>query len=79
MCKKVYLKIPTIRDLHYRQEWMKDIKTMSYNAGYDINLKGYDIATGTISKTDEEMIAWFNNWINKEPDKYFAYIYDKNI
>ena len=77
--QKVYLKIPTIQDLHYRQEWMKDIKTMSYNAGYDINLKGYDIATGTISKTDEEMIAWFNNWINKEPDKYFAYIYDKNI
>lgn len=42
--QKVYLKIPTIKDLHYRQEWMKDIKTMSYNVGYDINLKGYDIA-----------------------------------
>ena len=52
--QKVYLRIPTIQDLHYRQEWMRDIKTMSYNAGYDINLKGYDIATGTISKTDEE-------------------------
>lgn len=59
---KIYLKIPTIQDLHYRQEWMKDIKTMFYNAGYDIKLKSYDIATGTISKTDEEMIAWFNNW-----------------
>lgn len=77
--QRVYLKVPTIHDLHYRQKWMKDIKTMSYNAGYNMNLKGYDFATGTISKTDEEMLTWFNNWINKEPDKYFAYIYDENI
>lgn len=75
----IYLKVPTIDELHYRQEWMKDPKTMSYNAGYDIELKGYDKATGTITKTDEEMINWYNNWINKEPDKYFAYIYDKEI
>ena len=25
------------------------------------------------------MIIWYNNWINKEPDKYFAYIYVKDI
>ena len=25
-----------------------------------------------LAKTDEEMINWYNNWINKEPDKYFA-------
>ena len=75
----VYLKVPTIDELHYRQEWMKDPKTMSYNAGYDMDLKGYDKKIGTITKTDEEMISWYNNWINKEPDKYFAYIYDKNI
>lgn len=75
----IYLKIPKIRDLHYRQEWMKDSNTMSYNAGFDIDLKGYDKETGTITKTDEEMITWYNNWINKEPDKYFAYIYVKDI
>lgn len=71
----IYLKVPYIEDLHYRQEWMKDPKTMSYNAGYDIDLKGYDKETGTITKTDEEMITWYNNWVNKEPDKYFAYVY----
>ena len=75
----IYLKVPSIEDLHYRQEWMKEKKTMSYNAGYDIDLKGYDKKTGTITKTDEEMITWYNNWINKEPDKYFAYIYDFEI
>ena len=76
---KVCLKIPTIQELHYRQEWMKKPKTMSYNAGYDMDLKGYDKTTGTITKTDEEMITWYNNWINKEPDKYFAYIYNNDI
>ena len=25
------------------------------------------------------MITWYNNWVDKEPDKYFAYIYDENI
>ena len=25
------------------------------------------------------MVEWYNNWINKEPDKYFAYIYDYEI
>ena len=75
----ICLKVPNIQELHYRQEWMKDPKTMSYNAGYDIELKGYDKKTGIITKTDEEMINWYNNWVNKEPDKYFAYIYDSEI
>lgn len=77
--KRVYLKVPSVDELHYRQEWMKDPKTMSYNAGYDIDLKGYDKKTGIIIKTNEEMLSWYNNWTNKEPDKYFAYIYDENI
>ena len=76
---EVYLKVPSIDELHYRQEWMKDTNTMSYNKDYDIDLKGYDKNTGTISKTEEEMINWYNNWINKEPDKFFSYIYIDNI
>lgn len=75
----IYLKVPTIDELHYRKDWMKDPKTMSYNAEFDMELKGYDKNTGTITKTDEEMINWYDNWINKEPDKYFAYIYDETI
>ena len=75
----IYLKVPSIEELHYRQEWMKDEKTMYYNAGFDIDLEGYDKETGTITKADEEMINWYNNWINKEPDKYFAYVYDGEI
>ena len=61
----IYLKVPSIEELHYRQEWMKDINTMSYNAGYDIDLKGYDKITGTITKTDEEMMNKILNIINE--------------
>lgn len=71
----IYLKVPNIDEIHYRQKWMNDPKTMSYNAGYDLDLKGYDKNTGIISKTDDEMIDWYNKWVNKEPDRYFAYIY----
>ena len=53
----IYLKVPGIDELHYRQEWMKDAKTMSYNAGFDMDLKGYNKENGTITKTDEEMIG----------------------
>ena len=77
--EKVYLNVPSIDDLHYRKEWMKDPTTMSYNAGFDIDLKGYDKKTGTISKTDEEMLEWYYKWADKEPDRYFAYIYADGI
>lgn len=76
---KIYLKVPSKEDLHYRQEWMKDPKTMNYNSGFDMELKGYDKNSGTISKTNDEMIDWYNKWVNKEPDRYFAYIYVDEI
>ena len=76
---KIYLKVPELNEMHFRQKWMNDPKTMNYNAGYHYDIKGYDKATGIISQTDEELINWFNKWINKEPDKYFAYIYNEEI
>lgn len=76
---KIFLEVPDINELHYRQTWLQDAKTMGYNAGYDIDLKGYDKETGTIIKSNEEMITWYKNWVNKDPNKYFAYIYADNI
>lgn len=73
--KKILLVLPTMEELKYRQDLMKDPETMAYNAGYDVDIKGYDKENGTITKTDEEMIEWYHKWINKEPDKYYAYIY----
>ena len=76
---KVYLKVPSLEEIHYRKEWMMDPETMDYNAGYDIDISGYNKETGTITKTDDEMKIWYNNWINKEPDRYYAYIYVNDI
>ena len=76
---RICFKVPSKDDLKYRQKWMMDPDTMSYNAGYDVDIKGYDKETGIISKTDEEMLEWYDKWINKEPDRYFRYIYTDGI
>lgn len=75
----IYLRVPSRDELCYRKQWLNDKETMKYNAGYDIDIKGYNRETGTITKTDEEMLEWYEKWNNKEPDKYYAYIYDENI
>ena len=36
--KRVYLKTPEVKELFYRQKWMMDPETMSYNAGYDMEM-----------------------------------------
>ena len=61
----VELRIPLKKDLIYRKNWMNDPKTMEYNAGYDIELKGYDKNTGTIRKTNQELNEWYDKWSNK--------------
>lgn len=73
--KRVFLVVPSMDDLKYRKMWMNDPKTMSYNAGFDLDLKGYNKETGTISKTNDEMLDWYNKWVDKEPDRFFAYIH----
>ncbi len=73
--KKVYFQVPTINDLRYRRKWLSDAKTMAYNAGLELDIHGYDKNTGTININDEELVNWYNKWINKEPSRYYAYIY----
>ena len=77
--EQIYLKVPNINELKYTQMWLDDPETMSYNAGYDINLSGYNKNTGTIHKTEEEIIEWYKKWTNCEPDKFYAHIYVENI
>lgn len=76
---KIYFKFPSKEDLKHCQKWMMDPDTMSYNAGYDIDLSGYNKLTGTINKTDDDMLRWYEQWINKEPDKFYRYIYVEGI
>lgn len=75
---KVYLKTPSLEELSYRKKWMRDPKTMEYNAGANVNIKGYDYETGTITWDDETYKEWYYRWIGNEPNKYFAYIFDES-
>lgn len=75
----VYLKVPELSQLSYRKAWMSDKQTMNYNKGYDLGLSGYNIEEGTIIKSDEELEEWYGRWVNKEPDRYYAYIYVNDV
>ena len=73
--KKVILKTPEKEELGYRKKWLSNSETMSYNAGYDIEVEGYDKNSGTIRKTENQLEAWYHSWKESE-GKYYAYIYD---
>ena len=68
--KCVCLKTPEVKELYYRKRWMMDPETMSYNAGYDMEMNGYDQMAGTIYKTDEQLREWYEKW-KKSPNRYF--------
>jgi len=75
----IYLNVPTSEEMHYRRKWMLDPETMDYNAGYELDIAGYNKEDGTIRMNDEELKDWYYRWIDKEPNRYFAYIYDSDI
>ena len=74
----VYLKIPKKEELHYRKEWMIDQDTMNYNAGYDLELKGYNNKNGDIYKSDEELSMWYDKQIGAD-NKYLAFVYIDDV
>ena len=74
----IYLKVPKKEEIHYRKEWMIDPDTMNYNAGYDLELKGYNKKNGTIYKSDEELSVWYDKWIGVD-NKYLAFVYINDV
>lgn len=71
---KVFLHIPSFEELDYYEKILKCPKTMSYNAGYNLNLDGYDNNTGCILSFDK--VRWYQKQKN-DKNRYFAYIIDK--
>ena len=71
---KIYLYVPNINELDYYENLLKDKNTMEYNAGYDLNLEGYDKYTGCINSLDK--IRWYTKQI-KDKNRYFAYVINK--
>ena len=62
--KWVELYIPKLEDLWFYQKMMSDPETMSYN----------DPWGGCIDYPDEVLPDWYENWVGKEPDRFYAYI-----
>lgn len=71
---KVYLHVPEYEELDYYSNILKDAKTMSYNAGYELNLDGYEKSTGCILKFDKD--KWYHKQM-VDRNRYFAYIIRK--
>ena len=72
--KNITLIVPKLEDYYYEQKLNEDPSTMSYNADYDLPLKGYHYDTGCI---DFPKTAWKEKYQKRiTENRYFAYIKD---
>lgn len=68
------LYIPTLDELWFYQKMLSDPETMSYNANWDVDYKGYHRDTGCIDFPESEWPEWYTRCIHREPQQFFAYI-----
>jgi RimJ/RimL family protein N-acetyltransferase len=71
---RLTLHVPSIREMEYRQKLLADPDTMSYNAGYDLGFPGYHNDTGCIDFPQEKWAGWYERFIGREPEKFYAYV-----
>lgn len=75
--KNIELVIPKIKDYYYEKKLNEDEDTMSYNAGYDLNLDRYHYDTGCIDFPEE---LWEDMYLKRiREHRYFAFIKDIDI
>lgn len=72
--KELELFIPERADLWFRQKLMADPQTMAYNANWDVHYPGYHRETGCIDFPEEWWDDWYNHWIGRQPERFYAYI-----
>ncbi len=71
---RLSLHVPTFEELDYRAKIMSDPETMAYNRGYDLDFKGYHKDTGCIDFPESERRGWYEYYIGREPERFYAYI-----
>lgn len=69
---------PSLEELSYRKKLLFDPETMNYNKGFELGFKEYDNETGCIDFQKSKWNDWYNSWINREPDRYYAYLVEEN-
>ena len=71
---RLYLHVPSLGELGYRAKIMSDPETMAYNKGYDLDFEGYHKDTGCIDFPESERRGWYEYYIGREPERFYAYI-----
>ena len=74
MEKRLHLHIPTLSEMAYRKRLQSDPATMSYNAGYDLDLPGYHNDTGCIDFPESEWADEHVFLVGSEPKMFYAYV-----
>lgn len=78
MHERLYLHIPSFKELWYREKLMQDSDTMSYNKNYDLDFDGYDKKTGCIAFPEKKWSNWYEYFVGQEPQRFYAYIVRKD-
>ena len=71
---ELHLHVPFFDELWYHKQLMEDPATMNYNRGYELPFDGYDPETGCIAFPESEWRNWYDYYIGREPDRFYAYI-----
>lgn len=72
---KLKLIVPQKEDLWFKKEMKEDPSTMDYNAGYDLNVDGYNRQNGTIQTDINELKeVWAKKWIGNRPAIFYYFI-----
>lgn len=71
---RMRLHVPAIDELWFRKRMLEDPATMSYNAGCDLGFDGYHPDTGCIDFPEKNWQGWYDRFIGREPEKFYAYV-----
>lgn len=71
----LHLYVPQYHELSFREALLADPASMSWNRGGS-GADDYDPATGCIAFPRNVWALWYDCWIDREPERFYAYVVD---
>lgn len=71
---QISLHSPSYQEMWYRKKLLSDPVTMSYNKDLPMDIAGYNRSTGCILFPEKAWTFWVRRFLDREPDRYYAYI-----
>ena len=68
------LHIPKFAEENYRQGLLSQPDTMAYNRGYRLPFSEYHPDSGCIDFPRRQWQGWYDVWIGREPERFYAYL-----